>query len=147
MRGRRWIFLGAASAGMSVVLGAFAAHGLNDFFARTYAGATREVAGETVSLASKYLADFKTGAEYQMTHSLGMIAAGLLSMLRGGRWPGRAAAAFLAGIVLFSGSLYVLTLTGERQLGMVAPFGGTAFIVGWLFLAMAAREKEAAPRP
>ena len=74
MAGRNWLLMGAIMGGLSVVLGAFAAHGLDGVFAKKYAGQTRVVAGETVPLPKKFLNDFKTGAEYQMTHSLALLA-------------------------------------------------------------------------
>jgi uncharacterized membrane protein YgdD (TMEM256/DUF423 family) len=95
------------------------------------------VAGFEVPTSWKRLQDFKTGAAYQMYHALGMIAVGLLwgtgrsGALRVAGW------SFLFGIVLFSGSLYVLCLTGETNWGMVAPIGGLSFIVGWGALAFA----------
>ena len=136
--GRGWTAIGAALAGVAVICGAFAAHGLDSYFTEKYAGETRTVAGEEVSRAVKYLADFRTGAEYQMYHALGLIAVGLWIGQRGrGRLISIAAWCFLAGILLFSGSLYGLTLTGQTWLGAIAPLGGTAFIVGWGALAAA----------
>lgn len=132
-----WAPLGAVLAGLAVVCGAFAAHGLNDHFSRKYAGETRTVFGAEIPLAQKYLADFKTAAEYQMYHALGLIAVGLLAASRPGASVSVAGWSFLLGIVLFSGSLYVLTLTGQRWLGAVTPLGGVLFIVGWAALALA----------
>src|SRR3984957_15526790 len=95
------------------------------------------VAGREVPASWKYLQDFKTGAEYQMYHALALLAVGLAA--RGGRTRMLDVAgwAFLLGIVLFSGSLYVLTLTGETRWGMVTPFGGVLFLIGWGALALA----------
>lgn len=138
--GSRWLLVGAILGGLSVALGAFAAHGLDQVFTKQYAGKTREVAGETIPLARKFLNDFKTGAEYQMTHSLALLAVGLLARRRPSRTLTVAGIAFTVGIVLFSGSLYVLTLTGVTRLGMVTPFGGVGFLVGWAALAWAATE-------
>ncbi|MEZ6057843.1 MAG: DUF423 domain-containing protein [Planctomycetaceae bacterium] len=136
--GQRWIALGAALAGFAVILGAFAAHGLDTFFADKYIGETRTVTGIEVPAATKYLADFKTGATYQMFHSLGLIGLGLAMNRRPSRVLTVAAWMFVAGIFLFSGSLYVLTLTGTRWLGAIAPFGGTAMILGWFLWSYAA---------
>lgn len=112
--------LGALSAGLAVALGAFAAHGLR---ARVSADA---------------LATFETGARYHMYHALGLLAAGWAVS----RWPGGAAVAagwlFVAGTVVFSGSLYALSLTGQRWLGALTPLGGLAFLLGWAALAWAA---------
>lgn len=133
-----WITLGAVLAGLAVVAGAFAAHGLDSYFAEKYAGQTRMLAGETVPAAQKYLADFRTGAEYQMYHALGLLAVGLLGRTKPRRSLTVAAWSLTLGIVFFSGSLYVLTLTGQSAWGAVAPIGGTLMIVGWLALAVAA---------
>jgi uncharacterized membrane protein YgdD (TMEM256/DUF423 family) len=116
---RTFFALGAISAGLSVAAGAFGAHALR----------TR--------LSPDLLAIFETGARYEMYHALGLIAAAWVAS----RAPGAAAWAgwsFVVGTVLFSGSLYALALTGVRGLGAVTPFGGVAFLVGWLALAVAA---------
>lgn len=117
---RKFIALGALSGGIAVALGAFAAHALKG------------------RLDAQLLVTFETGARYQMYHALALLAAGLLAE----RFPSRLVAAsgvfFLAGTVLFSGSLYALALTGMRGLGAVTPFGGVAFLAGWLCLGLAA---------
>lgn len=138
MSASRWLFVGAICGGLAVGLGAFAAHGLDKVFVEKYAGQTRVVAGETVPLARKFLNDFKTGAEYQMYHSLALVAVGLLAQRRRSWRLATAGTAFLLGILLFSGSLYVLTLTGVTKWGMVTPLGGVAFLVGWFALALEA---------
>jgi uncharacterized membrane protein YgdD (TMEM256/DUF423 family) len=105
---------------LAVLCGAFAAHGLS---ARLDANA-REV--------------FETGARYHMYHALAM---GLAAFAMRGPAEGRARMAailFLIGIILFSGSLYLLALTGNTVLGFVTPFGGLAFIAGWIALGLAA---------
>jgi uncharacterized membrane protein YgdD (TMEM256/DUF423 family) len=117
---KNWLFIAAMMGALGVVLGAFAAHGLSG----RLAGDAREV--------------FDTGARYQMYHALAM---GLSAFAMRGEASGRARLAailFLAGIILFSGSLYLLALTGAAALGFVTPFGGLAFIAGWVFLALAA---------
>lgn len=134
---RVWGTLGAILAGLAVAAGAFAAHGLDRFFTEKYAGQTREVAGQTVPLATKFLGDFRTGAEYQMSHALGLLAVAALAARRPSKAANVAGAAFVAGIVLFSGSLYVLTLTGVTKWGAVTPIGGVMFLVGWAALAWA----------
>lgn len=133
-----WLTIGAVLAGLAVAAGAFAAHGLDGYFSTKYAGQERKVAGVTVPAAQKYLADFKTGAEYQMYHGLALIAVGLLAGTRPSRWLTIAGSAFAGGIVFFSGFLYALTLTGESWLGKIVPIGGVLFLVGWLALAIAA---------
>jgi uncharacterized membrane protein YgdD (TMEM256/DUF423 family) len=132
----RWLLMGAIFGGLAVALGAFAAHGLDKVFVEKYAGQSRVVAGETLPLAQKFLNDFKTGAEYQMYHSLALLVVGLCAERRASRPLVVAGWAFTAGIVLFSGSLYALTLTGVTKWGMVTPFGGVAFLVGWVALAV-----------
>lgn len=117
----RWFFtLASASAFIAVALGAFAAHGLK------------------ARLAPELLSIFETGVRYQMYHALGLVGVAWAC----GRWPGAwvdaAGWLFVAGTVLFSGSLYVLALTGTRWLGAVAPIGGLAFLAGWICLAAAA---------
>lgn len=117
---RIWLFLAALCGGFGVLLGAFAAHGL---------------AGR---LDARLLGIFDTGARYQMVHALAMGLAAL-AMRGGARSRARMAAiAFLVGIVLFSGSLYLLALTGALKLALLTPVGGLAFVMGWGFLAAAA---------
>ncbi|MEN9317198.1 MAG: hypothetical protein RIS35_3591 [Pseudomonadota bacterium] len=123
---RRFAVFGAIFALVSVAAGAFGAHGLR------------------ARLTPELLTVFETGARYQMYHGLALLAtAGAL-----GRWPSRAGVAaglaFVIGILMFSGSLYLLALTGVRWLGAVTPFGGVAFLVGWACLAWcAARGSDA----
>ncbi|MES2818872.1 MAG: DUF423 domain-containing protein [Pseudomonadota bacterium] len=103
-----------------VALGAFAAHGLK------------------ARLSADYLAVFQTGVHYQMLHALALLALALLSVQLPGRWLTAAGSLFVLGILLFSGSLYALTLTGVGKLGIITPFGGLAFLAGWACLGMAA---------
>ncbi|HQR20493.1 MAG TPA: DUF423 domain-containing protein [Burkholderiaceae bacterium] len=117
---RRFFTLGALFALLGVAAGAFGAHALK----------TR--------LPADLLAVFEVAVRYQLVHALGLMAVGYAAH----RWPGRAATwagvLFSAGIVLFSGSLYLLALTGVRGLGAVTPIGGVAFIAGWACLAWTA---------
>ncbi|MBI4271283.1 MAG: DUF423 domain-containing protein [Candidatus Rokubacteria bacterium] len=117
---RPFFVLGAVSAALAVALGAFGAHGLRG------------------RVPPELLQTFETGARYHMYHALGLLAAAWAAA----RWPGGATTAagwlFVAGTVLFAGSLYLLVLTGQRWLGAVTPLGGAAFIAGWLALAWAA---------
>lgn len=142
MSARCCLLLGALFGGLGVAAGAFAAHGLSGYFQTKYAEQTRVVAGETIPLARKYLGDFKTGAEYQLTHSLALLAAGLLAERRPSRWCSAAGWSFALGILLFSGSLYCLTLLGIPVLGAITPLGGFAFLVGWACLALAALDMK-----
>jgi len=132
---KSWTKIGAWVAGLAVVMGAFAAHGLDSAIGEMYAGQTKQVAGETVPAAQKYLNDFKTAAEYQMYHGLALLAVGILSMAAPRRSLQIAGWSFLGGVLLFSGSLYALVLTGITKLGMITPLGGTLFIIGWVALA------------
>jgi len=83
---------------------------------------------------------FKTGVQFHFYHTLAVLAVAVAGgALWSGRWAGLAVWAWLVGVVVFSGSLYAMTLTGARWLGAVTPLGGVAFIVGWVFLALATR--------
>jgi uncharacterized membrane protein YgdD (TMEM256/DUF423 family) len=117
---RTFFLLGALSAGVAVAAGAFGAHGLR------------------ARVTPELLAVFDTGARYQMYHALALLAVAWAAS----RWPGGAPAAagwlFVAGTVLFSGSLYLLVLGGPRWLGAVTPVGGLCFLAGWALLAWAA---------
>ena len=119
------IVSGALLAMLSVIMGAFAAHGLRQM------------------LDAYALGIVDTSARYQMYHALALVLAGVASMSPGisMRWLKIAAAAFIVGIVLFSGSLYLLALSGARWWGTITPVGGVAFILGWIALALAALKK------
>ncbi len=110
---RRIFAIGSILTGLGVVFGAFGAHALK------------------ASLSPQLLTTFETGVRFQMYHGLGLLALAWAV----GRWPERrlapAAWLLLAGTVVFSGSLYLLVLTGARWFGAVTPFGGVALIVGW----------------
>lgn len=113
--------LGALSAGLGVALGAFGAHGLQ------------------ARLSPEHLATFETGVRYQLYHAFGLlfVAAGAIAF-PDSRWLPLAGWAFIAGTLLFSGSLYLLAFSGQRRWGAIAPLGGLAFIAGWVFTALAA---------
>ena len=141
-----WLTTGALLAGLAVAAGAFGAHGLDRQFYAKYAGQTYErkymVGGHeqfvSQPLAQKYLADFKTGAEYQMYHGLALLAVGLLAQTRPSRRLTIAGCCFVAGTLGFSGGLYAYTLTGQKWFGQfVVPVGGVLFLVGWAALALA----------
>lgn len=129
--------MGAATAAVAVVIGAFGAHALEG------------------RVSADMLANYETGARYHFYHSLGIIAIGIIALqyesASGGSasptaWgqPGFRGAAWLmlAGVVLFSGSLYAMALTGQRWLGAVTPLGGVAFIAAWLLLAWTASRRR-----
>ncbi len=133
---RTFLVIGAVSGFVGVALGAFGSHALR------------------TKLPPERLAQFETGVRYQLWHALALSAVvfvgslqllspslngELVAMENGMNWPAALAGwLFVAGTVLFSGSLYALALTGNRRWGMIAPFGGTCFILGWAFLALAA---------
>jgi uncharacterized membrane protein YgdD (TMEM256/DUF423 family) len=121
---RIWLFIAALAGASAVILGAFAAHGLRG------------------SLAPAALEIFDTGARYHLAHALAMGLAALAMRGAARRWARLAAMLFLAGIVLFSGSLYLLALTGARGFAFITPAGGLAFILGWTALALAALNLE-----
>ena len=109
-----FLSMGSLLALAAVVIGAFGTHGLK------------------ARLSPEMLAVYQTGVQYHFYHALGLVLVGLAffhlpesAALRASGW------LMAAGILLFSGSLYVLALTGEKWLGAVAPLGGTAFILGW----------------
>ena len=116
-----FIILGSLNAFIGVALGAFGAHGLK------------------TKVAPEMLTVWETAVQYHLVHALGLVLIGILcqlmpaaSLLRPAGW------LLLAGIILFSGSLYALVLTGTKPLGMITPLGGVAFLVGWLLLALGA---------
>ncbi|AWP38613.1 DUF423 domain-containing protein [Heyndrickxia coagulans] len=116
-----FVFLGAINACISVALGAFGAHGLKGI------------------MDQKYLDIWETGVRYEMYHALGLIAIGILSgTLKSSALLSWSGWLMLIGIVLFSGSLYVLSLTKISVLGAITPIGGVAFLASWILLAIAA---------
>ena len=132
-----WAVSGAILAGLAVVTGAFAAHGLPPVLQEIYGTQTRTVNGEEVLAWQKYLGDFATASEYQMYHGLGLLILGVATSVKCTRARAFAAWSMFLGTLLFSGSLYILVLTGQRWLGAITPLGGVLFIVGWLSLAYA----------
>lgn len=134
--------LAAITGFLSVLLGAFGAHGLKDtgYLERKYADEpAKNIAGHPVPAAYKYLADFETGVQYHMTHALALAVCGLILRDRRSKLASTAAWSFLLGTLLFSGALYVLVIGGPRWAGipwgMIAPIGGTLLLVGWAALA------------
>ena len=142
----RWLILGAVLAGLSVAAGAFGAHGLDRYFHEKYEHEVFEkkltIDGKSIvvsrePLAQKYLADFKTGAEYPMYHGLALLAVGLLVRVRPSRGLTVAGVSFVLGCLGFSGGLYAYTLTGAKWFGMtIVPAGGLCFLIGWGALAI-----------
>ncbi|MET0029386.1 MAG: DUF423 domain-containing protein [Candidatus Thiodiazotropha sp.] len=117
---RRWLVMAALSGMLLVILGAFGAHALEP------------------RLPANHLVWWQKAVHYQGLHTLALFGTGLLALQHPGRALQWAGGLFLAGILLFSGSLYVMALTGLRSLGMITPLGGLAFIVGWFALLVAA---------
>lgn len=116
-----FLVIGSLSALLGVGLGAFGAHGLKS------------------RVHPDMLTVWQTGVHYHLVHALGLLVIGILchllpqtTLLRPAGWM------LLAGSLLFSGSLYIMVLTGVRALGMITPLGGVAFLLGWLLLALAA---------
>ena len=122
---KRYIITACLLAALAVILGAFGAHGLKQI-----------VPQETVST-------FETGVRYHFYHSLALIATGILFDKGKKGWMKFAGISFFLGIILFSGSLYLLTIiratdsVGLNKLGIITPFGGLFFIAGWIALAIA----------
>jgi len=137
----KWIMLGAILGGLGVGMGAFGAHGFDRYFVEKYQDTdTKTIAGHHVPASWKYLQDYKTGVRYHMYHALALLAVGLVSLRRPSRALDVAGWLFLLGILLFSGSLYVLTIAGPNWMnvtwGLVAAVGGTLFICGWIAFAI-----------
>ena len=107
---------GALLAGLSVLSGAFAAHSLEHI------------------VSAERIETFHTGATYQMYHAFGLMLVGWLAREKRTKRLSWAGYCFLGGIILFSGSLYLLVLTDTPSLGAITPFGGVAFITGWILL-------------
>ena len=120
---KKYIAIAAVFGALAVVLGAFGAHGL-----------------EKITTDTKILHGFHTAVQYQMYHALALLALAFIFEKLPNRWIKWAAGCFIAGIILFSGSLYLLTLlkiqnsTAVKFIGPVTPLGGILFIAGWLFL-------------
>lgn len=114
---KTFLLISAISGALGVMIGAFGAHALSDMLERT---------GRT--------ATFETAVKYQMYHTLALLATGILMDRYASKWMEYAGWSYLAGIIIFSGSLYILCLTNVGKWGAVTPIGGLAFIAAWLFL-------------
>jgi uncharacterized membrane protein YgdD (TMEM256/DUF423 family) len=130
----RFIIIGAIAAFLSVAIGAFGAHGLKDI------------------VTEKMMANYNTGVQYQMLHSTGLLIIGILMQLWGGQGSrvvsllNTAGWLMLIGMVLFSGSLYVMALTSQTWLGAITPLGGVSFLAGWTCLALSAVRQKGISR-
>jgi len=120
---RTFLLVGAVAGFLAVGLGAFGAHGLR------------------ARISPDMLAVFETGVRYHMYHALAIVLTALLITRFGGGLMTAAGWLFITGIVLFSGSLYALALSGVTVLGAITPLGGLAFLAGWACLAMAAASR------
>lgn len=120
MQARSFIATAAILMFIGVAAGAFGAHGLKQM------------------LSADMLAIWQTAVTYQMVHGLGILALGIMLQQQDNALLRKAAWAMLAGVIIFSGSLYALALTGVRILGAITPIGGVAFLAGWAMLAWAA---------
>ncbi|WP_453992878.1 DUF423 domain-containing protein [Bacillus nitroreducens] len=116
-----FLILGAVHAFLAVALGAFGAHGLEG------------------KISEKYLNTWNTAVQYQMFHAIGLFIVAFLadklshvSLITSAGW------SLFIGIILFSGSLYVLSVTGIKVLGAITPLGGVAFLIGWVLVIVAA---------
>ncbi|PZT54336.1 DUF423 domain-containing protein [Paenibacillus silvae] len=116
---RKWMMFGAILTMLSVGIGAFGAHMLKD------------------KIGASAIATYETGVQYHMIHALGLLIIGLTAGQIGEslklKW---AARLLFTGIIIFSGSLYVLSISGIKILGAITPIGGVAFIIGWLLFAI-----------
>lgn len=128
---RRFVAAGALLGLVAVAAGAFGAHALE------------------ARLDARMLAVWETAAKYQFYHALALLGCGWLTTQTPSKWARAAGWAFLVGVLIFSGSLYVMALSGIKWLGAITPFGGLTMIAGWFFCFMAAlklNERGGAPR-
>lgn len=114
-----FLILGTVNASVVVVMGAFGAHSLKT-----------KISGDMLSV-------FQTAAQYHFYHSLGLMIIGILAIFfKSEKYLRIAGWMMFTGIILFSGSLYVLSITSTRWVGIITPFGGIAFIISWVFVAI-----------
>jgi len=119
MNNRNILLAGAVFMALGVILGAFGAHALK----------TR--------LSPDMMLIYKTAVEYQFYHALGLLLIGLIGFQNKSKWINWSGLLICMGVILFSGSLYVLSLTGINAIGAITPIGGVSFIAGWIFLVLA----------
>lgn len=120
----KYFVIGAVNAALAIALGAFGAHGLEG------------------KVTEHYLDVFETGVRYHMYSALGLMLIALLDKLLGGsRKVMIGGRLIFTGTIIFSGSLYILTLTGFSKLGMITPIGGVAMIAGWVFVILGAAKQ------
>jgi uncharacterized membrane protein YgdD (TMEM256/DUF423 family) len=114
-----FLSLGSISGALAVMIGAFGAHGLKN------------------KLCEDMLAVYKTGVEYHFYHTLALLAVGLFALHHKSALLTASGWSMVAGIIIFSGSLYALSISGVKVLGAITPIGGLCFIAGWVLLALA----------
>jgi uncharacterized membrane protein YgdD (TMEM256/DUF423 family) len=119
MKNRNILFSGAIFMALAVLLGAFGAHALKKV------------------LSAEMLAIYKTGVEYQFYHALGLLLIGLIGFQIDSKWLRWSGILLVVGIILFSGSLYALSISGVKFLGAITPIGGLSFVAGWICLIIA----------
>lgn len=123
MKNQTILISGAVFMALGVLLGAFGAHALK----------TR--------LTPEMMQVYQIGVQYQFYHSLGLLFAGIIGFQIQSKWVGRSAVFLVFGIVLFSGSLYLIALSGIKAIGVITPLGGLSFIAGWISLAIAVKKR------
>ncbi len=121
---RKFVFLGAIFMTSAVAFGAFGAHGLKHV------------------LSKEMLAVYHTGVEYNFYHALGLFAVAFVANFNESKKVKLAGYFMMSGIILFSYSLYILSITKITWIGVITPIGGSCFIVAWILLALAVREKS-----
>lgn len=121
--GRIIIIVAAITLAFGVVIGAFGAHGLKS------------------RITPEMLLVYETGVTYHFYHALGLLLIGVLAMQSPSSYLNMAALFVGLGILIFSGSLYVLAITGIKWIGVITPIGGLSFIIGWIFVALAFLKK------
>ena len=124
MKNQTILLTGAISMALAVLLGAFGAHALKKI------------------LSPEMLTIYHTGVEYQFYHALGLLAVGTIGWHFPSKWIRWSGLLLTAGIILFSGSLYVLSFSGIKVLGAITPIGGISFVIGWIFLAVGVWKAE-----
>ena len=115
---KKILVVGAVLMALGVLLGAFGAHALK------------------ARLSPEMLGVYTTAVEYQFYHSLGLLLIGLIGYHLQSKWLNWSGILLVSGIILFSGSLYALSITGIKVLGVITPIGGLAFVAGWICLAV-----------
>jgi uncharacterized membrane protein YgdD (TMEM256/DUF423 family) len=133
LNAKTWLVLGACLGGLAVALGAFGAHGLPKYYDLLDLSAGDE-------LRHKGLANWEIAARYHIYHALALLGVGVLADRRKLFLLDAAGICFFVGILVFSGCLYALALTGTKILGAIVPIGGVSFIIGWVLLALAGNQ-------